>query len=1130
LVKGLEEEGVFCRRVKVDVASHSPQMDVLREELLEALKEVKPQTGRVPMLSTVKVREVEGTELDAGYWVKNLREPVMFGPAVEKLKQTGHTLFVELSPNPILAPAIEPALSGEGEKQGVVVGSLRREQPERERMLESLGRLYAAGLAVDWRKLYPAGRCVSLPTYPWQRKVYWMSKPAAASGGLEVALSGGHLLHGRRVPSPGREIQFASALSVARQPYMDDHRVFGSVVVPGAFHVAALISAAEEAFGPSVFSLEGMEFQRALVLEEGKTHRLHLLLSPAEATGEFSFQSASPAVAEQGGEETWRIHATGRLRVGEGAPASSFMPLADARARCTQARPLADIYENLKVRGIDLGPDFAWVTELWRGEGEALGVIQRPSSMGADSFPLHPSLVDGCFQVLLAAGPTLEEGKAYVPFSVERIRFHRRGAGRLFCHVLVRAHETPGPEMCVADFRLFDESGALLVDVEGFRIRQADPRKMLAAEAREPWAEWLYTPSWQRAVVTVSPRSRNEAGGRWVLFVDQGGLAARVGSELQEHGFSCVRVQAGDAFTREGPSLYTVRPERAEDFSALVSALLQEGPPLIGAVFLWSADAPVAEGMAPAALRAEQVRGYGAVLHWSQALTRATLRQLPRLWLVTRDVHAVGGSSGAVSLAQAPLWGLGRTLFYEHPDLRCACVDLSARSSPEDQARGLAQELLANGDEEEIALRPEGRFVNHVTPGAPGRDRAHHPITLKADGTYVLTGGLGGLGLAAARWLVARGARKLVLVSRQGADTPARREAVAALEDQGAKVIIAQADVADFAQLQAVLERAEAQLAPIKGVLHLAGVLEDGLLAQQDLERYRKVMGPKVLGAWNLHLLTRGKALDFFVLYSAGAALLGTPGQGNYAAANAFLDALAHHRRGLGLPGLSINWGAFAEVGLAAAAANRGARLAHRGVRSFSPDEAHAALEHLLGQDVAQVAVIAFDARQWMDYYPQAASSTRLSPVVKSSRERRMEPAKAAMREKLRETRGAERAALLEQFVQEQVAAVARLPVSAIDRHAALKSFGMDSLMGLELRNQLERGLGLRLPATLVWTYPNVAVLAEHLLSKIEPAPETPPAPAKAREVPAPAMAPISEAEKRALLEKELASLEELLR
>ncbi len=388
---------------------------------------------------------------------------------------------------------------------------------------------------------------------------------------------------------------------------------------------------------------------------------------------------------------------------------------------------------------------------------------------------------------------------------------------------------------------------------------------------------------------------------------------------------------------------------------------------------------------------------------------------------------------------------------------------------------------------EAFRLMAQGRHTGKVVVSlqtAEARVKSAAPaLPVRADGSYLLTGGLGGLALSLSRWLVEQGARHLVLIGRKGALSPEQVVTVAELEASGVEVEVVQADVADRPALARVFTALAERGRVLRGIVHAAGVLDDSLLELQDAARLQRVLRPKVDGAVNLHELSRELPLDFFVLYSSAASLLGMPGQANYSAANAFLDALAHHRRSLGLPALSLNWGTFSDVGLAAAEQHRGARLEGRGLSSLTPDEGLLAFERLLRSDEAQMGVLRFDARQWIQFYPQLAGSSRfqglaVAPASEAS-------AAAPFAAKLAAEPAARRMPLLMEFLAGQVGRVLGLDPQRINPRTPLPVLGLDSLMGLELRNRLEAGLGTRLSAAMLWTYPTVTALADHLATSL---------------------------------------------
>lgn len=379
-----------------------------------------------------------------------------------------------------------------------------------------------------------------------------------------------------------------------------------------------------------------------------------------------------------------------------------------------------------------------------------------------------------------------------------------------------------------------------------------------------------------------------------------------------------------------------------------------------------------------------------------------------------------------------------------------------------------------------------GKIV--LTLPAPTRSAAG--ISFDANATYLLTGGFGGLGLWVARWLVERGARSLVLVGRRGL-TPDAEPQVQALRQLGADILSCALDVTDFAGMTRLFDDIARTRPPLRGVIHAAGVLDDGVLTQLDWQRCETVLSPKVSGAWNLHRLTRHLALDFFVLFSSLTTLIGNAGQANHAAANAFLDVLASHRSAQGLPGLSIAWGAWAEVGIAAAR-KIDDRLARKGIGAIDPHAGLQALEQLMLDDAPQVGVSPID---WRSFLSDRVTSPRFfalfAPVDEALRSERAaadRPA-ATFQQRWGQAPSYERAALLLEEIRAQVVKVlGQQEAASLSTSSGFFELGMDSLTAIEFRNRLKSSLGLALPATLAFDYPTVNDLAAFLGRRLEQA------------------------------------------
>jgi myxalamid-type polyketide synthase MxaE and MxaD len=374
-----------------------------------------------------------------------------------------------------------------------------------------------------------------------------------------------------------------------------------------------------------------------------------------------------------------------------------------------------------------------------------------------------------------------------------------------------------------------------------------------------------------------------------------------------------------------------------------------------------------------------------------------------------------------------------------------------------------------------------GRLVR-LPGGAPGRE-----LAVRADASYLVTGGLGGLGLVVAEWLAARGATSLLLVGRSAPDDAASRT-IDELRARGARVEVRAADVADERALRRVLDDAAGSLPPLRGVVHAAGVLADGLAADLDRTRLERVLAPKVAGAWNLHRLTASLPLEIFALFSSATAVLGAPGQANYAGANAYLDALAHVRRAAGLPGTSIDWGPWRDVGMAAGPG--GAGQVATSVGTIAPNRGTHALEQVLRGDRAQVAVLPTDWARWRELFPAVAAWPLLRGVVPADVGEARDVAMSTDAAAALAASPAQRPALLAAFLVDETAAVMGLRPEELDADLPLTDLGLDSLMALELRNRVEAALDVELPIMQLVEGRSIAELTTELTALLARSPE----------------------------------------
>ncbi|MDL1984274.1 MAG: SDR family NAD(P)-dependent oxidoreductase [Deltaproteobacteria bacterium] len=1092
VVATLEGSGVTTINLNVSHAFHSPLMEPVLAEFEKVASEVTYTPPLTNFISNVTGRLMTGEVATPDYWCHHIRQPVRFAAGMETLHQAGYNVFLEIGPKPTLlnmGRRCVPEEVGEGEW----LPSLRPGQEDWQQILPSLARLFVRGLSIDWLgfdKDYPR-RKVALPTYPFQRQSFWIKTSETHSvPNLKSTISGQHhSLLGQKLQSALKEILFESWLGPDSPAFLKHHRVYQRVVLPAAAYLEMALAVGTAVLRSEELVIEDVVFGQALVLPDDQIQKVQSILTQ-DSTGSL-FEIHSLVKGDEESEDgSWRLHSSGRIVVQQSDHESPRVDLTLLRAKCAQELPLAAYYQQFREhRGLDYGMSFQAIEQLWGREGEALGRIRVPSALVADvgSYQLHPVVLDAAFQIFMAAFPESAKIEAFLPVSLEGLRFYRRPGLTLWCHGQVRQVEGENQEVLTGDLRMFDETGNLVAQVEGFTFKRAS-RQSVFRSLQPDLGDWLHEISWQPKVRKPNQEPlTSEKPGSWLIFAETRGIGLRLAQLLKEQDEHCVLVFPGRAYDSTSEEVFHINPSEPQEFQRLFSEIVgNHHPPYRGVVHLWSLEEKIEEEPSLAALQKAQVLCCGSVLHLLQALVQAGWSELPRLWLVTKGARPVGNASAPLQVQQATLWGLARVIDQEHPDFHCVRLDLDP-SEPGNEVNTLFEELLFPDREDEVALRQGVRYVARLVR-CPRHLRVKPP-PFDGHSTYLITGGLGDLGLKVAQWMVQQGVRHLVLTGRHDPSSQAR-EILSELEHAGAQVLVIKGDVSHLQDVAGLLERAKSTMPPLRGLIHAAGVMDEGALLGQTWERFRRVMAAKVEGAWNLHVLTRGQSLDFFVCFSSVAFLLGSSGQGNYAAANAFMDALMHHRQTLGLPGLSINWGPWAGVGMTARMVDRDQRgMAAIGLGRIAPDLGLQVLGELLGDSAAQIGVFPIN---WVRFLGQFSAGNRPSlfwqladQMDQQGKGGHSPAAQLKLLRQLEQATESDRQSLLVTYVQELVAGVIGLSPSQIDIQALLNNMGLDSLMALELRNQIKTNLGLDIAMVTFLTGLSVASLARLLHERL---------------------------------------------
>ncbi|MEM6446994.1 MAG: SDR family NAD(P)-dependent oxidoreductase, partial [Cyanobacteria bacterium P01_D01_bin.123] len=1327
----LERQGIKLKWLTVSHAFHSPLMEPMLAEFAQIARHVRYAEPRLPIISNL-TGQIAGTDIATpDYWCQHVRQPVRFADGMKVLHEEGYAAFVEMGPKPTLLGMGRLCIP-DGDEDRLWLPSMHPDRSDWQQLLHGAAALYVRGVGWDWvgfDRDY-VRQLETLPTYAFQGQEYW---PSGTPKQLRHSQATVHPLLGYPLRlAASSDLCFENVLSQDAPAYLRDHGLFQTAILPATAYIDIALAAGAQALKTYDVRLEDVVIQQPLPLPEGVRITVQTVLSSIDDDPKArAFQVFSQA--DTANDDSWLLHVSGVVRAAE----SQTLPpvnLAACQADLATELPVEMYYQTLWEQGLEYGPNFQGIRQLRHGDGgRILGEVLLPEHLlpELDDYTLHPVLLDACLQTVGVAFADDDRRDPCMPVGIGCVRAYRRPGNRVWCYVDHVHFESDRRQSATVDLSVLDETGAVVARVESLSLRRVN-RQTLQHALRKDNNDWLYQLNWRSQPLGTdnSKADTTQTSGRWLIFSDRAGIGSALAQQLQQRGERCVLVSAGDTYSQlpEGdiPN-YQLAPANRDDLQRLLTETAAgESGGYRGVIHLWSLDDNRNSGSSDLEeLQTAQVAGCGSALHLVQALTAVRDAGQPQLWLVTQGAQQVGKSRASLQVGQSSLWGLGRVIGMEHPELESTLLDLDHAASVTDAASALCAELFSADRERQIAYRegdryvarlerlqraeaqtdklsipadtpyqlrisefgilenlrivplerqalapgqveiqvravglnfrdvlnalgmlkeftaqmgvenateipfggecagvvvavgegvehlnvgdevmavqaigclasfvtvqaefviskpsglsfaeaatvptafltayyglvkkaqltsgervlihsaaggvgqaavqlaqaagaevfgtasppkweflqsmgvthvmnsrtlefaeqvmtategkgvdvalnslngdfipkslevvaPQGRFVEigkigiwdaeqvtekrsdisylpfdlldlswddpkliatllqelmeqfeigtlralpyqvfgmedavnafrfmaqakhrgKVVVEIPTENLSDSP-TVQEQSTYLITGGLGALGLQVADWLTQQGARHLVLTSRRGL-TETTKTAIASLSERTELKVIA-ADVARPEDVEQLLAEIDASMPPLKGIIHAAGVLDDGVLQQQDWARFEKVMAPKVAGTWNLHQATQALPLDFFVCFSSIASLLGAPGQGNYAAANAFMDALAEHRRALGLPGLSINWGPWSTAGMASELTDRDRdRWAAQGLKAIDLQPGLQMLVTLLKRS-GQVGAIPIDWSTFMRQFPSGAVPSLFDDFAKVS-------------------------------------------------------------------------------------------------------------------------------------------------
>ncbi len=708
LAARLEDQGVFCRRLAVEYAFHSPQMEPVREELLHSLAHIRPRPTHSQWVSTVTGKPVEGLEGDAQYWWKNVRQCVRFSEAMSCLAEAGHGVAIEVGPHPVLAYSINECFQASG-RSVRTVASLNRQKDDLQCITESLGSLYSLGSDIHWPGFYnEPSRKIPVPIYPFQLQRCWSESHESQVTRLAAPV---HPLLGEAAPSPLPKWQQRVDLKLHR--YLADHRVRGVCVYPAAAVIETALAAATAINESEVARLQRVQLHNPSILSEDRAQWVETLYDPDRRQIRLAFRPCD--------EEPWSQLAT--IGVSSQPPAEApplegtfSQRLQEVRSRCTEGFDRERLYQHCQALGLDYGRAFQGITSGLRCDGEALVEVSLPGDLAqqdasGSNYRFHPALLDSCFHAIIAADAEFDHtvGGLYLPSEVREVTLYGRPTERITVHARVLSKSK---KLLICDLDVFDSRGSLCLSLRHFESQRVGGRK-----ADESTEDLIYGYTWSDQPLAASEADQLGDPALWLVFMDQGEVGRELGQRLRRRGDRVVEVyQQGHAAPVDGTPGLEVDPEDATSFDAMLGSVFADGNARPdGIVYLWGLDTPHAAELTTESLQRSTHLTAVAPMYLVQAWERLSGTAPSDLTIVTSGAQSADGQPEQTRVAQGPLIGFGRVIISEYATFRSKLVDLPAEIAASD-LDDLVSELVGNDEEDEIMWRDGRRQVHRFVP------------------------------------------------------------------------------------------------------------------------------------------------------------------------------------------------------------------------------------------------------------------------------------------------------------------------------------------------------------------------------------------------------------------------------
>lgn len=964
---------------------------------------------------------------------------------------------------------------------------------ESEDLIVEICKAYVKGAEINWEEFYKGRKYkrISLPSYAFEKKRCWVEAKGSSKRKVDYARDvQWSLLDNQVAESMGVDI-YSTSFSVDSHWVLNEHRIMGDCVLVGTAYLEMAIQACHKHFQGAFVEFRDIVFVKPLVVREGEYKDVQTIIT--SRNGFYEFTVVSNGGFDDLGQVIWVRHVEGKI-LGCHERDIKAVDISEIRDRNREGYFIPDIDSYNADSVFEFGPRWKNIREMYIGDGELLSHIKMPDMFTGElmDYVLYPSLMDNAIATmplldkLLKNSPFSGENGIFLPFSYKRLRILRSLPAEFYSYVKLKGDISDGSESVTFDIVLLDKSGEAFAEIEEYTLKKAKKNQMPQSKAGT--SDIYYEVAWIPQDITV--REKDIKKGKILIFADEKGMADNLASKLKTAQTEVAMVNFGCEYFKISDEKYIIS-SKERDYKRLFSEIDLKD---IAHIIHMSSILGNSEIKDVNELERSQDMGVRSLFHIVRELLGIGTTNKVNVYLISQYANRVTGKEKRINPENATLFGLGKVIEQEYPNLSLRCIDIDLETSINEIFKEISAYLPSNL----VAYRAGKRYVEEFRRLEIGQI-LRQDVSIKDNGVYLITGGLGGIGLETGKYIASKNRANIALISRSelppgeewekilrdGTDSMLchKIKAIKEIEGMGSRVTCISADVSNEEEIAAAVNGLRQVYGRIRGVIHSAGLAGDGFIIKKNQEEFDMVLSPKVRGTWLLDMLTRQDKPDFFIMFSSNNTLMGVPGQGDYTAANSYLCAFSDYRNIRGERTLAINWPAWKETGMAV---NHGVNFDSI-FKAMPTKQALDAFDLAIGLNVNRVIIGELNVGGSIHGKTIYDAKISLSEQIKSRIDRKNEstPVKKGLNEKVKDIKVALKGKKTGDFTEEEkiMAGIWKevLGFEEFDIYEDFFDIGGDSILITKVQALAEERFPGRISVSDLFSYRTISDLAKHL-------------------------------------------------